>query len=216
MRTGQDDVARADSAEDDGRFALSPVDGDVIGILRQHLDAIVLGGVDKHTSAVVIAQHLLSLPAEAAPEPLLHAQPHCPRAPLAVILEPLEGAAATGAWEEAELAGADDLEGAVADLELAAAAAVIGAGTEAKVGAAAANEIGDAAVAGAVEDAAVTEVATTGDDEERASGLPGLLEEGGLGHGDDGVGGGQEAAEGVDAVADGLDGRAGAWRLFRG
>ncbi|POR32165.1 hypothetical protein TPAR_07601, partial [Tolypocladium paradoxum] len=92
----------------------------------------------------------------------------------------------------------------VADLELASPAAVVAAGAQPEVRAAATDVVGDAAVPLAVEDPAVAQVGASGDDEECAGRGPGLLEDGGLGDGDDGVVGGEQAAERVQALSDGL------------
>lgn len=204
MRTSQDDIAGADFAVYHSRLPSSPIDGDLISILRKNLHILKLFSIDKDASAIVVTQHL------PLPKPLLHTQPYHSRAPLGMILEPLQRTTPTRSREEPELARPDNLEGPIADLELAPAASVVPTGTETEVSAAATDIVGDTAVAGTVEDAAVAQVAAARDDEESAGGLPGFFQEGGLGDGDDGVGWGEEAAEGVDAVADRFDGRAGA------
>ncbi|KAJ3960530.1 hypothetical protein N0V92_002781 [Colletotrichum tropicale] len=119
-----------------------------------------------------------------------------------MVRKPLERAAAARPREEAQLARANDLERLVADLELALARGVVPARAEAEVRPALADEVGDAPVAGAVEHAAVAQVATARDHEQRAGRLPGLLQQGGLRERNDGVGGGEEVAEGEEGVAD--------------
>lgn len=91
----------------------------------------------------------------------------------------------------------------MADLELAAGAAVIAAGAEAEVSTAeAADKVGDDAVARSIEHAAVVEVCSSRDDKEGCSGRPWLLEEGGLGQSDDCIVWGEQAAQGIDALPD--------------
>lgn len=98
----------------------------------------------------------------------------------------------------------------MADLELAAAAAVVAASAEAEVGAAATDEVSDDLVAGAIEHTAVVEIRTSRDNEESGSWRPRLLEEGRLCQGDDCIVGREQAAQGVDALPDRGDCRASA------
>lgn len=93
----------------------------------------------------------------------------------------------------------------MADLELAPGAAIVPAGAEPQVRAPLADKVGDAAVAFAVEGLAVAEVGAAGEDEQGARGRPRLLEQDGVGDGDDGVVGREEATQRPDAVPDRLD-----------
>lgn len=184
-------MSRSNPAVNQRSLALPAIDVDVVGVASKHLHALVLPGIDKDASAVVITHHL----------PVRHRQPHRPGSRLAVIGKPLERTAPTGPRKEGELAGADDLQRLVSDLELAVAGTVVPTGAEAEVGPALADVLGDAAVSGTVEDAAVAQVAAAGDDQESAGLLPGLPKEGGFGDGDDRVVWG-EVAEGGEGVAD--------------
>ena len=210
MWSGENCTAFPDFTVDNGRLCRPGFDINVAGVLGQDLDVAGLGGelvgVDKHAPAVVVAPKLVRQRFRVVKRALGHRDVGRPGTLLAVILEPLESTAPTRAREEGQLPASNNLQRGIPDLKLAAAAAVVPASTKTQVGAAAADVLGDGAVAGAVEHAAVAEVGAAGDDKQGAGRGPGLLEQGGFGEGVHGVVGAEEAAEGVDAVPDRLDG----------
>lgn len=155
-------------AEHGRSTAVSAIDVRLIIVRSENLDTAIphASGVDKDPASVAVRGCLVRrLSIKTLP---VDSQAYCPCSPLAVILKPLEGAAPTNAWEEAELTTANDLERLVADLELTPAAAVIRPSTEAKIGATSADVLSDAPVAAAIESPTVAEVGASWKDKNGA------------------------------------------------
>lgn len=204
MRASQNDGASPYLAVDHGRITLAAINIQLLFKVSEHFDSPLphLQRVNKDPAPVVIRPEALRQDARRPKRLLPDADSDGPRAAFARIPKTLECATPTGAREEGQLAGTDDLHAPVgaADLELAAGGSIVATGTETEVGAAATYEGVDDAVPRAIEDAAVVEVGAARDDEEGGGGGPGLSEEGRLSQGDDGVIRGEQAAEGVDAL----------------
>jgi len=189
MCTAESNSPLADFAIDDGSPAAPGLHINMALVAGQDLDALVGQGrcVDKEPAAVEVGMRRLGHRARSREGLPIHDQPGSPSAALAVVGEAPEDRSPAGAREEAQLSRPDDLERLVANLKLAHAAAVVGAGAKPEIPAAAADVLRDDPVPLAAEDAAVAEVSAAGHDEEGARCRPWLSEQRVLLYWDDGV-----------------------------
>lgn len=212
MRAREEGFAVPKVTQNDSGFGISPVDVKVLIIRGQyfHLAASRLFGIDEDSAPVEIGDDRgRQLRIEGVG---WNFENGGSGPPLTVVLESLEGGAAAGSGIKSQFPGPYNLKRAVAKLKLASSTGIVGSGAEAKIGAAAADVATDAPVAIAIEDAAVAQVSTAGEDEEGTSGFPRLVEDGRARDGDDGVIGGQQVAKRVDALADRVGRGSGSWR----
>lgn len=171
MRTSQYDTALADFAIDNSCGSLSRVDVKFSGVASKSLNTAILElvGINEDAASVVVRSERFGNSTTAAHQGfLVNGELDSACTSFAVIDETRKSEAAAGARIESELSLADDFHLLVADLELAALAGVVAAGAEAEVVAAAVDILGDAAIALAVQGAAVAQVSAAGNDKQGA------------------------------------------------
>jgi hypothetical protein len=163
-----------------GSLGVTGLDCEVFGILGQNLDEARVPkfiSVHKHSTAVVIASELVRKMCRLVESPGCNRDLGSPCTTLTVVLEPLERASTACSREESQLPAAHDFQIRVSDFELAAAAAIIAASTESQIGSSTPDELGDAAIPGAVENTAIAEVGAARENKEGTGGSPRLLEQ---------------------------------------
>jgi hypothetical protein len=163
-----------------GSLGVAGLDCEVFGILGQNPDVARLSqliSVHKHAAAVVVATEVVGKRGQLIKSPGCDRDLGSPCTTLTVVLEPLERASTACSREESQLPAAHDFQIRVSDFELAAAAAIIAASTESQIGSSTPDELGDAAIPGAVENTAIAEVGAARENKEGTGGSPRLLEQ---------------------------------------
>lgn len=212
MRSGKHRCPLSNLAVNNSRLPGARLNIKLFTILGEDLDTLTshLLSIDKHPAAVVVALELRhrTQPFESA---LGNHNPNRPRPFLAPVLKPLERTSPTRARIEPQLPRPNNLHIVIPYLELTPPRTVIAPRTEPQVPTTRMPDIRrDNPVTGPVQHATVAQIRPAREDEQRAGRRPRLLEQHGLGDGDDGVVWAQQAAEGEDAVPDRRESRAGA------